>query len=392
MKQFVPCLTGPWLCLCLLMTTRAALAQTSTGPVGAANAASITVTGSTFGWTNPAGAMTTGGGSATAAALATSLTGNTADLELTNFGFSIPFGATITGITASITRSASGLSLTVAGIPITGSVRDNTVQLIGAGVPTSNYASGAAWGSSAATVSYGGPLDDWGVTGWTPAMINSPGFGLSLSVDLAGSSLLGINLLPGAAVDVVSLDVTYLPLISLAINLEQWTVTRQQSGNTLRWTAAVTDLPGAFIVERSPEGTTWQDLATIAAPVNQSAYSYTDSEPLRNGPGYYRLRLHTTGQADTWSSVQVIAAPPSLQSMPSVSVYPNPFHDMINITGSQAFSMVSLKDIQGRTLWTQEYGSSSGGSVTTARIPASNLPAGLYFVQIDGAAYKLIKN
>jgi Secretion system C-terminal sorting domain len=306
---------------------------------------------------------------------------------MSHYGFSIPNGSTIGGVTASITRSASGLSLTIGILSITGTVQDNVVQLAGTGAMSTNQASGAFWGGSSTTVTYGSSSNTWGVA-LTPAIVSNPSFGLNLSANLAGGILLGIGLLPGASVSAISLNITYIPPGTLPISLEQWSVTTQGSTNILHWTAAVTDLPGEFIVQRSTNGTDWQDLATVAAPLNQSVYSYTDNAPPTGSPSYYRLQLQTPGQPDTWSTVQVIAT----RSVPHVNFYPNPFHDMITITGSQSIRKVVLRDVSGKTLWIQEFGGSSGSGTTNIQIPASTLPSGLYFVQVDGATYKLIKN
>ena len=61
---------------------------------------------------------------------------------------------------------------------------------------------------------------------------------------------------------------------------------------------------------------------------------------------------------------------------------------MIHIISPHPFSKLSLKNLQGQTLWVKEY----GDGVSTAQVPAAGLPAGLYFVQVDGAIYKIVKN
>jgi hypothetical protein len=76
-----------------------------------------------------------------------------------------------------------------------------------------------------------------------------------------------------------------------------------------------------------------------------------------------------------------------LQSV--VTLYPNPFHDIINITSPHLFSKLSVKDLLGKTLFVKEY---ADGGVSNAQIPASGLAAGIYFVRVDGVTYKLIKN
>lgn len=100
-------------------------------------------------------------------------------LEATGYGFSIPAGATVTGIQVSATKS-SGSGLIV----------DQSVQLYKAGAlqatnraaapATPTPAAGSQWATAPATSIYGGSADLWGTT-WTPADINSAGFGAGIS-------------------------------------------------------------------------------------------------------------------------------------------------------------------------------------------------------------------
>jgi hypothetical protein len=97
-------------------------------------------------------------------------------LRGTNFGFDIPTGATIEGITVTIGRSSSG----------NGSkpIRDHSLMLVkdGSLVGTDNADSGVKWPpndhENLITYLPADPL--WGTT-WTAADINSPDFGVALS-------------------------------------------------------------------------------------------------------------------------------------------------------------------------------------------------------------------
>ena len=97
-------------------------------------------------------------------------------LRARDFGFTIPTGATITGITANIMRQSSSN---------TGgnSVNDNVVRLIkNLTLVVPNYASAADWPTSMSAANYGvGTTDLWGTT-WTDTDINNPNFGLVLRV------------------------------------------------------------------------------------------------------------------------------------------------------------------------------------------------------------------
>jgi hypothetical protein len=96
-------------------------------------------------------------------------------LKATNFGFSIPSGATIDGIWVQIERK---------GLANPG-IWDNLVRLVD---ETGNYVGNnkgksAAWSKTESYFSYGDPWNSWGET-WTRAIINDVDFGVGLSVIL----------------------------------------------------------------------------------------------------------------------------------------------------------------------------------------------------------------
>lgn len=91
-------------------------------------------------------------------------------MQATNYGFNIPAGATINGITVQINREGSANTLGLG-------VRDSVVKLVKGGtvVGTNKAVTGTTWGTTFSTVTYGGTNDLWGTT-WTPSDINSANF------------------------------------------------------------------------------------------------------------------------------------------------------------------------------------------------------------------------
>jgi hypothetical protein len=95
-------------------------------------------------------------------------------LKLTNFGFTVPTGATVAGVTAGIRKYDL-----VGG----GGIFDDEVKLVKATVVGgTNRAVGSAWLSTLTVTQYGGPADLWGNT-LTPADVNSSGFGVAISAN-----------------------------------------------------------------------------------------------------------------------------------------------------------------------------------------------------------------
>lgn len=134
-------------------------------PTSAANDAGI----GAHAWTNPTNALSNNASRATCA-LAQNAQGNY--LKLTGFGFSIPSGATINGITVRIDRLKSGFS---------NQVRDNRISLSRAGaVESTNKAVATNYTTSDVTVTYGGSADLWSAS-WSADDINHADFGVFIS-------------------------------------------------------------------------------------------------------------------------------------------------------------------------------------------------------------------
>lgn len=98
-------------------------------------------------------------------------------LKATKFGFYIPTGATIDGISVTIERNFEMFAACVG----KSYCMDNSVTMVKGGAFTgTDYANSIKWVDDS-TVTYGGSTDLWGTT-WTPAEINDPDFGVGVSL------------------------------------------------------------------------------------------------------------------------------------------------------------------------------------------------------------------
>lgn len=111
-------------------------------------------------------------------------------LKGTNFGFSLPAGAVIIGISASVEHVSGG-----------GTVVDASVKIVKAGTATgSEHADPAFWSDTGdVVVNYGNTSDLWG-TAWTAADINASSFGVAISAT---------DTFDIAAIDDITLTITY---------------------------------------------------------------------------------------------------------------------------------------------------------------------------------------
>jgi hypothetical protein len=150
----------------------------------------------TIAWTNPGNAATSDNVRATASFTSgTNLISNY--LVATGFGFSIPSGAVIDGITVEVEKSR-----TAGGGP---DIFDNTVRIVKGGIiGTSDRSSATAWPivTSEAYTAYGGTSDLWG-SSWTPSDINSSDFGFAISAKKTATGTRTAN------IDHIRITVTY---------------------------------------------------------------------------------------------------------------------------------------------------------------------------------------
>jgi hypothetical protein len=183
--------------LFLLAMIALAFAATAGPNLAGTGGTSGTCNGSTiFCWTSP-GNITANDGVNAQVALGGSAPSN--ELQGTNFGFAIPAGSTINGITVEIKKQA------VSG---TGNPTDLDVTILKGGVATGtnlgHTGAGNGWLTAGGIDTYGGSATLWGAT-WTPADINASNFGVQISC----TEWVGFPATAG--VDFIRITITYTP-------------------------------------------------------------------------------------------------------------------------------------------------------------------------------------
>jgi hypothetical protein len=103
--------------------------------------------------------------------------GTSQKLRATNFGFAVPSGATIVGVTVEIERVAANANRHF----------DSNIQIMKAGSETGdNKSAGAAIPTTKAFGTYGGSSDLWGTT-LSSTDVNNSGFGVSFKISRSSS-------------------------------------------------------------------------------------------------------------------------------------------------------------------------------------------------------------
>lgn len=190
---------------------------------------------------------------------------------------------------------------------------DNEVRLIKGGVVGgSNLASTAAWSTSDAVMSYGGPTELWGRT-WTIADINAPDFGAALS-----------TLVQNGTAHVDHFQITVFLEFTLPIELVYFRAVQEGHIVRLDWATATEVNNDHFLVQRSVDGATFEDVSRVQGAGNSLSTLYYSSrdEHAPAGMNYYRLK-----QVDIDGTEKHSAVVPVKVASSELSAFPNPSPD-----------------------------------------------------------------
>jgi len=170
----------------------------------------------------------------------------------------------------------------------------------------------------------------------------------------------------------------------LPIYLIEFTGSRKDEKNVLRWQTSYESDASHFEVERSKNGTLFTKIGTIAVRGSGSIYSFTDNDTSAE-LNYYRLKLVDLNGSFKYSAVIRLKAESAADAQ--LLVYPNPINanTIIDVTAAKSQkSQLQIIDMQGRVL--------NNRSVTLAKgknavmLLADGLSQGEYILrlQVDG--------
>jgi hypothetical protein len=167
--------------------------MTTAGPNNAGTASSNSAAGTSF-WTDPSNV--TGASDASFAFFDAEASGDSEYLDVTNFGFSIPAGATIDGIL---------FEVRVREVASADNIFDKLVKPLKAGTAVgTDQKSAVEWGTSFAYRSYGSSSSLLGTT-WTYSDINASNFGIRIQA----AESVGNNIGAEGRVEHVRCTITY---------------------------------------------------------------------------------------------------------------------------------------------------------------------------------------
>ena len=168
------------------------------------------------------------------------------------------------------------------------------------------------------------------------------------------------------------LDQPFLP-----VTWRSFVVTGRKTDILLRWSTAAEAENHGFYVERAPASapTEWRDLGFVAAT---EAYTFTDATARPNTDYFFRLRQ--TDRSGRVGYSEIRSGRIGAAQTPGLHLFPNPTTDRVRYrwTAAAEDRPYVLTDAAGRQVASGRL-RSSGGSLNL-----ENLPAGLYFLRVDG--------
>ncbi|MDI9339580.1 MAG: hypothetical protein QM534_03335 [Sediminibacterium sp.] len=304
---------------------------------------------------------------------------NTNCLRLTNFGFTIPAGASITGISVDVEKRCD----------FGAHAEDNGLRLLSGGTEVgldkANF--GTPWPWIDTKVTYGGCNDVWG-TVWTPAQINAANFGLvfaSIDYSCAGDVQ--------SFIDEISISICYtlpLPLDQLVFKADKW-----DKQVKLNWQLGKHALPEQIVIERAGDAGVFLPMDSVRIlfdEVKITDYTWSDVDPLQ-GNNYYRLRLQKKNGIYNYSDIQRVVF-----SEERLKLSPNPARDRITLTSDVRMEKGGLIELYSAAseLVLSKYWDSVPAEINSRTVEIGHLPDGMYYCkwQTDHTVqwYKFIKS
>ena len=151
-----------------------------------------------------------------------------------------------------------------------------------------------------------------------------------------------------------------------------------QNTSLLKWSTLSETANLGIAVEKSINGVNYTQVTFInSSSINGSGavYQFIDQQPQR-GKNYYRIKQVDIDNRFSYSSVKIL----NFDIKPVIQIGPNPATDFITIKTElgNAKTSVKLFNQQGQLLQT-----AAATSQQLFKLPASNLPNGVYYLQVN---------
>ena len=183
------------------------------------------------------------------------------------------------------------------------------------------------------------------------------------------------------SVDTNQLLTVVEPLASLPVELTSFSARAEQDAVQLNWTTASETNNEYFMVQKSRDGVSFEDLEKVdgqGTTTQLSVYELMDNNPF-HGDNYYRLKQVDYDGKFSYSEIELVTF---LENEPTVSVFPNPAKEGIfnvNFYNQNRGTTLEVRDILGRLIYVkniEELGSQN------FEIETAQWDTGLYIVRV----------
>lgn len=179
--------------------------------------------------------------------------------------------------------------------------------------------------------------------------------------------------------------------IPLPVKLLSFTGKEHDKLAELNWDITQDSDPDYFEVQKSNDGNSFTDIATIPGPAGRQlaasvAYQYSDPALLTGGASFYRLKMTDISGTVTYSKIVLIST--AVVARNEIKIFPTLVTDNnINLkTGSslkQAF--FEIFDFTGKLLLSQQIPVTAAGQTINIPLSNRNLAKGMFLVRIKEA-------
>lgn len=169
--------------------------------------------------------------------------------------------------------------------------------------------------------------------------------------------------------------------IILPVTLTKFTATTQEKAVRLQWQVASEEDNTSYTIERSADGKTYNELATV------KAYTYVDNTPLA-GYSYYRLKVigYNSGHK-FYGPVRVQYGGANTNAIDRLWITGSSLQ--LNIVSEKAApATILIYDVLGHCLATRQTQLSAGVNLVSMPVP---FVKGTYIVQVRGEGFSLVK-
>ncbi|WP_083926254.1 T9SS type A sorting domain-containing protein [Neolewinella persica] len=207
------------------------------------------------------------------------------------------------------------------------------------------------------------------------------GMATEMTVDIPAKAPRGLQEALGTTAPF--LDLTFE--LNLPVELIQFTAMADQKYSLLQWATSIEEDFAGFHVERSGDGSTWQEIGFVAGhgqTQRRQDYQFVDPFPL-NGENYYRLNMLDQDDSQAYSEIRQLNYQ---QIVETGRVYPNPFTNELKIQIGENYTNevhIQLYDLLGRSLQKWHFDQLNSG-VHELNVDAA-LPTGTYWLEVISA-------